>query len=70
MRAVPALARRDVLPQEAGDPGTAFYLAADNSWDDESQPERHIAWTETFWQAVAPHTDGAYARLLGDILPA
>jgi FAD/FMN-containing dehydrogenase len=47
----------------------AFYLAADNSWDSwegEPRPERHIAWTEDFWRAVAPHTDGAYAGYLGD----
>jgi len=44
----------------------AFYLAADNSWEDEDRPERHIAWTEDFWQAVARHTDGAYASFLED----
>jgi FAD/FMN-containing dehydrogenase len=44
----------------------AFYLAADNSWDEEPRPERHIAWTEALWQAVAPHTDGAYAGFLED----
>ena len=30
------------------------------------RPERHIAWTEAFWQAVAPYTDGAYAGFLDD----
>ena len=30
------------------------------------RPERHVAWTEAFWQAVAPYTDGAYAGFLGD----
>jgi FAD/FMN-containing dehydrogenase len=44
----------------------AFYLAADNAWENEPQPERHVAWTEAFWQAVAPYTDGAYAGYLGD----
>jgi FAD/FMN-containing dehydrogenase len=44
----------------------AFYLAADNSWEDEPRPERHVAWTEAFWQAVAPYTDGAYASFLED----
>jgi FAD/FMN-containing dehydrogenase len=44
----------------------AFYLAADNAWEDEPQPERHVAWTEAFWQAVAPYTDGAYASFLED----
>jgi FAD/FMN-containing dehydrogenase len=44
----------------------AFYIAADNSWEDEHRPERHIAWTEDFWKAVAPHTDGAYASFLED----
>jgi FAD/FMN-containing dehydrogenase len=43
----------------------AFYVAADNAWEDGS-PERHVAWTEAFWQAVAPHTDGAYAAFLDD----
>ncbi len=44
----------------------AFYIAADNSWDEEPRPERHVAWTEAFWNAIAPHTDGAYAGFLGD----
>jgi FAD/FMN-containing dehydrogenase len=44
----------------------AFYLAADNAWENDPQPERHIAWTEDLWRAVAPHTDGAYAGFLGD----
>jgi FAD/FMN-containing dehydrogenase len=44
----------------------AFYVAADNSWDDEPRPERHIAWTEAFWRAVAPHTDGVYAAFMED----
>ena len=44
----------------------AFYIAADNAWEDELRPERHIAWTEAFWQAVAPYTDGAYAGFLED----
>jgi FAD/FMN-containing dehydrogenase len=44
----------------------AFYLAADNAWEDEPQPERHIAWADELWRALAPHTDGAYAGFLGD----
>jgi FAD/FMN-containing dehydrogenase len=44
----------------------AFYLAADNAWEDERQSERHVAWTEAFWRAMAPHTDGAYAGFLED----
>src|SRR5262249_10169666 len=44
----------------------AFCLAADNGWEDDPRPERHIAWTEAFWQAVAPFTDGAYASFMGD----
>jgi FAD/FMN-containing dehydrogenase len=44
----------------------AFYVAADNSWEDDLRPERHIAWTEAFWEAVAPYTDGAYAGFLED----
>jgi FAD/FMN-containing dehydrogenase len=46
----------------------AFYLAIQNSWDDEpgADPERHVAWTEDYWRAIAPRTDGAYVGLLGD----
>ena len=44
----------------------AFYVAADNSWEDEPRPERHVAWAEAFSQAVAPYTDGAYASFLED----
>ncbi len=44
----------------------AFYLAADNSWEDDPRPERHIAWTEAFWRAAAPHTDGASTNFLED----
>ena len=43
----------------------AFYFAIDNAWDDTSSPEPHIAWTESFWQAVAQYTDGAYSAYLG-----
>jgi FAD/FMN-containing dehydrogenase len=43
----------------------AFYVAADNSWD-EGPAEPHVAWTEAFWQAIAPHTAGAYANFLED----
>jgi FAD/FMN-containing dehydrogenase len=45
----------------------AFYLAGDNSWKkDDPEPERHVAWTEAFWRAVAPSTDGAYASYMDD----
>jgi hypothetical protein len=44
----------------------AFYLAADNAWDDEGRPEGHVAWAEEFLRAVAPHTDGAYAGFMED----
>jgi FAD/FMN-containing dehydrogenase len=44
----------------------AFYLAVDNAWEVEPRPERHVAWTEALWQAVAPYTDGAYAAFLDD----
>ena len=43
----------------------AFYLAADNSWDG-GDADQHVAWTEQFWRAVAPQTDGAYAGFLAD----
>jgi FAD/FMN-containing dehydrogenase len=43
----------------------AFYVAGDNGWDD-GDADRHLAWTEDLWQALAPHTDGAYAGFLGD----
>ena len=45
----------------------AFYIAADNAWeDDDPQPARHTAWTEDAWRALAPHTDGTYAGFLDD----
>ena len=46
----------------------AFYLAIQKAWDDglELRPERHVAWTEAFWRAIAPRTVGAYANLMGD----
>jgi FAD/FMN-containing dehydrogenase len=44
----------------------AFYLAADNAWENDPEPERHIAWTEDFLKAVAPYTDGAYASYMED----
>ena len=44
-----------------------FYLAADNSWEeDDPRPERHLAWADAFWRAAAPRTDGAYAGYLAD----
>jgi FAD/FMN-containing dehydrogenase len=41
----------------------AFYVAADSSWD-QGPADQHVAWTETFWQAMAPHTAGAYSNFL------
>jgi FAD/FMN-containing dehydrogenase len=43
----------------------AFYVAADNAWDGPDS-ERHVAWTERFWHALAPHAAGAYTGFLGD----
>ena len=43
----------------------AFYVAADSSWD-QGPADQHVAWTETFWQAMAPHTAGAYSNFLED----
>jgi FAD/FMN-containing dehydrogenase len=43
-----------------------FYIGVDASWELERRPERHVAWAEAFWQAIAAHTDGAYAGFLGD----
>jgi hypothetical protein len=54
------------LPHAFADRDKAFYLAADDSREDEPRPERHTAWTEALWQAVAPYTDGAYASFLED----
>ncbi|MGH2560200.1 MAG: BBE domain-containing protein [Thermomicrobiales bacterium] len=28
--------------------------------------DRHLAWTEAFWQAIAPKTDGTYVNFLED----
>jgi FAD/FMN-containing dehydrogenase len=44
----------------------AFYVAADNAWEDESRPEPHVAWAHAFGQAVRPHADGAYSGFLED----
>jgi hypothetical protein len=44
----------------------AFYLTADNAWENDPDPDRHIAWTKDFWKAVAPYTDGAYAAYMED----
>lgn len=44
----------------------AFYVAATNLWEEGQPPEPHLAWTEEFWQALAPFTDGAYAGFLED----
>jgi FAD/FMN-containing dehydrogenase len=43
----------------------AFYVAADSSWD-QGPADPHVAWTEDFWQALAPHTAGAYSNFLED----
>jgi FAD/FMN-containing dehydrogenase len=43
-----------------------FLVTAINAWDDPCAAGRHVAWTEAFWRALAPHTDGAYAGLLQD----
>jgi FAD/FMN-containing dehydrogenase len=44
----------------------AFDLAISGVWDDAGHPERHVAWVEDFWEAVAPHTSGVYVNELGD----
>jgi FAD/FMN-containing dehydrogenase len=44
----------------------AFYFAIDNGWDEAAPAEPHVAWTESFWQTIAPYTDGAYAAYMGD----
>jgi FAD/FMN-containing dehydrogenase len=45
-----------------------IYFAINNSWDDPDDPrnDEHVAWTESLWQSLAPHTAGAYANFLGD----
>jgi FAD/FMN-containing dehydrogenase len=44
----------------------SFFLAIASVWEDglEQRPERHVAWTEAFWRAVALRTDGAYVNFL------
>jgi FAD/FMN-containing dehydrogenase len=42
------------------------FLNLQNVWDDPSDSEPHVGWVESFWQAVAAATDGAYANYLGD----
>ena len=43
-----------------------LFLAVINISENELEPwpERHVAWTEAFWRAVAPRTNGAYANFL------
>jgi FAD/FMN-containing dehydrogenase len=43
-----------------------FYIAADNSWENDPEPERHVAWANDFLRAVAPYTEGAYAGFMDD----
>jgi FAD/FMN-containing dehydrogenase len=45
-----------------------LFFAILNHWDDkiDPRPERHVAWVEAFWRAVADRTDGAYVNFLGD----
>jgi FAD/FMN-containing dehydrogenase len=54
---------------------TAFFhrdkplmLTIINAWDAAPNvpAEPHIAWADSFWQAVAPQTDGAYSNFLQD----
>jgi FAD/FMN-containing dehydrogenase len=59
------------VPAEAtafGHRSKPIIVSAINVWDDDSetQTERHLAWTEEFWQVIAPRTDGAYVNFLGD----
>jgi hypothetical protein len=61
-----AMARVPIDATAFGHRDKSFYLAADNAWDDESHADQHVAWTDAFWQAVAPHADGAYASFLDD----
>jgi FAD/FMN-containing dehydrogenase len=35
-----------------------------NGWSDVAESARHVAWTETFWQAMRPSTSGAYVNFL------
>lgn len=45
-----------------------LYFAINNSWEDAQDPrtDEHVAWTESLWRDIAPHTAGAYANFLGD----
>ncbi len=57
------------VPAEAtafGHRDKPLFLAIANAWDGgfERRPERHVAWTEAFWRAVAPRTEGAYVNFL------
>jgi FAD/FMN-containing dehydrogenase len=35
-----------------------------NGWSDAAESARHVAWTETFWQAMRPYSNGAYVNFL------
>ena len=61
-----AMSRVPVDATAFGHRDKAFYLAADNSWEAGQRPEGHIAWTDEFWHAAAPYTEGAYAGFLDD----
>ena len=43
-----------------------YLLAIINGYEDPAESERHIAWTRSLWQAVAPRTDGVYSNYLQD----
>jgi FAD/FMN-containing dehydrogenase len=42
-----------------------YNIAIISRWDDESEPDRHIAWAREVRAAVAPHSVGVYVNYLG-----
>jgi FAD/FMN-containing dehydrogenase len=61
-----AMARVPIAATAFAHRDKAFYVAADNAWEDDPRPGRHVAWADAFCQAVAHYTDGAYAGYLAD----
>lgn len=43
---------------------TAFDYAIDSVWDAPTEAERHLQWTNEFWQAMQPYSMGAYVNEL------
>ena len=43
-----------------------FMATVIDGWDDPADGPGRVAWTEDFWRALRPHTNGVYVNFLGD----